>query len=63
MSKRITMDHIREANFCVAGLKPWCAENGVDLRKLVREGIPLDELNHVDDAHLDIIRENMKDQD
>lgn len=52
----ITMRHVRAAKIagagvlCVSGVRAWCASHGVDYRRLVREGLPLAEVEHLDDA-------------
>ena len=50
---RITADDIRAAGYCLhTGARRWCAQHGVDFRRLMREGIPVAELAHIDDAML-----------
>jgi hypothetical protein len=48
----ITMSDIRDAGFCASGLREFCAKNEVDMRRLVREGIPASEVEHIQDANL-----------
>lgn len=48
----ITMSDVRDAGFCAPGLRKFCSDNGVDLRRLVREGIPVSEVEHIEDANL-----------
>jgi len=35
--------HVRAAGLCVWGLRAWCRSNTVDMRRLCRDGIPIDE--------------------
>lgn len=52
MSDRVKMKHVREAEICATGLRGFCQPNGIDMRKLAREGIPISELEKYDDANL-----------
>jgi len=49
---RVHVRHIRAAGFCAPGLKEICDIYGIDIRKLVREGIPVDEIEHIEDANV-----------
>lgn len=40
----VTINHCREAGWCVAGIRRYCADNGLDFRRLVREGLPVEEV-------------------
>ncbi len=35
--------HVRAAGLCVRGLRSWCNANGVDMRRLCSDGVPLEE--------------------
>lgn len=49
-SEVITADDVRAAGFCLhVGARRWCAANGIDFRRLMREGIMLAEVAHIDD--------------
>lgn len=39
----LNVEHVRNAGLCVWGLRAWCRANGVDMRRLCRDGIPLTE--------------------
>lgn len=52
---RVTITDVRRAGFCVLGLREWCDTHDVNLRKLVTEGIPESEYQHIDDANLELI--------
>ena len=47
----ITMSDIRDAGFCAKGLREFCLEHGIDMRRLVRDGIPVSEVEHIEDAN------------
>lgn len=40
----ITMDDIRRAGFCSAGVRRWFEAYGLDFRALLEHGIPVDTL-------------------
>lgn len=51
---RIEIQDVREAGrrmradgspFCLHGIKTWCRHHGIDVRRLIREGIPSAELD------------------
>ena len=44
---RVHLRHVRAAFLCANGLRGWCRANGVDLRRLCREGLPVDEFAHL----------------
>ena len=48
----ITTSDIREAGFCVDGLREWVEAHDLDLRKVVRGKYTIEELQHVNDANL-----------
>lgn len=56
MSLRVHMRHARAARLdgkgvtCAAGIRAWCARNGVDLRALADEGLPIEQVEAIDDA-------------
>jgi len=52
MADRLRIKHIREAGHCVAGVRTTCEMHGFDMRRLVREGIPLSELEAIEDANV-----------
>lgn len=49
----VHMRHVRAARLagsgvlCAPGIRSWCAANGVDLRRLSHDGIPLREFEHL----------------
>ena len=47
---RIRAKHLRTQGFClVPGARDWCAMHGIDFRRLVKEGIPIGEVEQIDD--------------
>lgn len=49
--ERVTAEDIRAAGYCIhIGARRWCAHHGVDFRRLMTEGIPVDEIAGIDDA-------------
>lgn len=47
----ITWRHVREAGFCLNyGARRWCKQHGVSFKRLMSEGIPASEVEHLDDA-------------
>jgi hypothetical protein len=49
MTERVTIADVRAAGFCLSGARKHCQAVGVDFRRLVREGIPLSEVETIDD--------------
>lgn len=50
MSDLVTIHHCRKAGLCVSGVRRHCALIGVDFRRLVKDGIPLAEVEDMEDA-------------
>ncbi len=50
MTDRVTISHVRAAGYCLRGVRRHCATLGVDFRQLVRGGIPISEIEDMDDA-------------
>jgi hypothetical protein len=47
----ITLAHVKQAGFCLnVGARRWCLRNGIDFRRLSREGIPEEEAAHLNCA-------------
>lgn len=50
MSEMITWRDVRDAGFCLNhGARRWCAQHGVSFRDLMREGVPVADVAHIDD--------------
>ena len=49
---RVTVDDYRAAGLCTSGVRRACISFGIDFKRLVREGIPISEIEHIDDANL-----------
>lgn len=52
MTLRLTIHDCRKAGYCVAGIRRLCEAHGQDFRAFVRQGIPIAEIIHIDDAAL-----------
>lgn len=56
MTIRVYMKHARAARLdgkpvtCAPGIRAWCDRHGVDLRKLAEEGLPIEQVEAIDDA-------------
>jgi hypothetical protein len=47
----ITWQHVRAAGYCLhRGARQWCAANGVSFRALMTVGIPIADVEKLDDA-------------
>jgi hypothetical protein len=47
----ITWQHVLAAGYCLhRGARQWCAANGVSFRVLMTDGIPIAEVEKLDDA-------------
>jgi hypothetical protein len=47
----VTVEHMREANLCVRGMKQWCRLHQIDFAEVVRRGgIPASELEKTGDV-------------
>jgi len=46
---RVTVDDCRTSRFCLRGVRSHCSALGLDFRRLVREGLPVSELDGIDD--------------
>lgn len=58
--KVVNMSHVRSAGFCVSGLRQVCMAHGIDLRRLATTGVPISELEGIDDANVRIAVEIAK---
>ena len=47
----ITTSDIRDAGFCVDGLREWVEAQDLDLRKVVKGKYTIEELAHIHDAN------------
>ena len=48
----ITMADIRKAKMCGPGVKEFLTKHGVSWERFIKEGIPIQELEHIDDVML-----------
>jgi hypothetical protein len=54
---------IRRTGHCVAGIKDWCAANGIDFRTLVVDGVPIEALEATGDALAASVCQQLRAQD
>lgn len=56
MTILVTMRHARMARLdgqpitCAPGIRAWCERHGVDLRKFAEQGLPIEQVEAIDDA-------------
>ncbi|AET42299.1 tail assembly chaperone [Ruegeria phage DSS3-P1] len=48
----VTIQDARSAGFCVSGVKRVCASHNLDFRALVKTGLPLGEVEIINDIHV-----------
>ena len=60
---RVTVKDIRASGHCVTGLKDFCGKHGLSLEQLVREGIPVSDLDQIDDANLKLVLDKVKERE
>lgn len=58
----LTIQDCRSCGFCVKGVKSKCPEIGIDFKRLVKEGIPVAELEHIEDHHLQAALEKARER-
>ncbi|MEP2533545.1 hypothetical protein [Shimia sp.] len=49
MTERLTIGDVRQAGYCVSGARRRCRELNLDFKMLVREGLPFDVLEPLED--------------
>lgn len=49
---KIYIKDLVACNYCIKGIKEFCKRHNLDFRKLVREGINVEEIKDIDDAML-----------
>lgn len=52
MPDMVLIKDVRRAGHCVSGLRDFCSEHDISLRRWVTEGIPISELEVIEDANL-----------
>lgn len=50
---RLTSRDCLDAGYCVKGQRGFFEGHGFDFRQFVREGLPFDQLQHIEDSNLD----------
>jgi len=46
----VKVQHIREAGLCMRGARMWFSQRGLDFGQFMREGLPIEQLESIDDA-------------
>jgi len=51
----VTIQHIRQARekhggYCPGGIRYWCERHGLDFRKALTQGYPIEEIEAIDDV-------------
>ena len=49
MTDKLTIQDCRDAGFCISGVREACKRHNQDFRRLVKYGLPLEDLQHLDD--------------
>lgn len=49
MIERVTITDVRRAGYCVRGVRRWCEVKGIDFRKFLAEGMPVEEFKSLGD--------------
>ncbi len=49
------MDDARALGFCVRGVREFCAQTGLDFRKVVSDGIPMEQARAMQDGRMDML--------
>jgi len=49
VTDKLTIHDCRKVGFCIKGVKRACVVHGQDFKTLVREGLPLSEMDKLDD--------------
>jgi len=47
---RVYPIHLRRCGYCLSGVRRFCARHQLDFRRLVRHGLPIDEVRATGDA-------------
>lgn len=50
MGERVTINDVRAAGFCAAGLRRWFEGHGLDLKDFLRNGMALEDVVKINDA-------------
>lgn len=49
---KLRLEDGAKIGLCVKGQRRFCEQHGIDFRRLAREGIPFEELSHIEDGNL-----------
>lgn len=57
---RITLQDMRSLKYCARGSREFAKRHGLDWSRFVHEGVPVDELAHINDGMLNRVIERAK---
>lgn len=60
---KVYVRHIREAGYCVTGLRLWCKERGFNFKNFIRSGIDAEELERLDDHMVRTVIQKAKEEE
>lgn len=63
MADRITINDVRRTGVCAQGLREFCDTHGIDLRKLIREGIPFEAVGDINDGFLEAVKQKARERE
>lgn len=46
----VRVQHLRDANLCMRGAKMWFDQRGLDFREFLQNGLPIEQIEKIDDA-------------
>lgn len=49
----IRIDHLRRAHICMGGAREWFARHNLSWDEFITNGIPVSEIEHLDDAFVE----------
>ncbi len=56
----ITISDVRRAGYCVAGARGWFAQQGLDFRDFIRNGLPASRMMETDELGKGVVRLKME---
>lgn len=58
----VRLRHRVLVRYCRDGMEAFCARNGIDFDRLRKDGIPEEELAHIDDVHVTRLIEKIREK-
>ena len=56
----VRVTHARRLGYCNKGVREFCKRHGIDFYRFRHEGIPTNELEHIDDSMLQAVIKEAK---